>query len=110
MKKSLLAKVGHLSLAFVLATSLALLSVLVERTGPELEQYGNLCGSGGNDPCYQPVLKGGFPVARVRHLLSSVHGWHHQARPAKGLAPENDAQPFVAPDSLRLASPAFASR
>jgi len=58
-----LGKVGHVSLAFVLASTLAILSVLVERTGPELEEYGNLCGPTSNDPCYKPVLKGGFPFA-----------------------------------------------
>lgn len=56
-------KVGLVSLTFVLASTLAILSVLVERTGPELQQYGNLCGPTSNDPCYKPVLKGGFPFA-----------------------------------------------
>jgi hypothetical protein len=56
-------KLGLVVLAFVLASALALLSVCVERTGPELEQYGNLCGPTFDDPCYRPLLKGGFPVA-----------------------------------------------
>ena len=42
---------------------LALLSVLNQRMGPELVQYGNLCGPTASDPCYRPVLKGGFPFA-----------------------------------------------
>ena len=39
--QSRLAKAGFVSLAFVLAVACALLSALVERTGPELVQYGN---------------------------------------------------------------------
>jgi hypothetical protein len=61
-----MSRVTRLSLAgiaFVLAITLALLSVHVERIGPELAAYGNLCGPNAVDPCYQPVLKGGFPVA-----------------------------------------------
>lgn len=45
------------------AITLALGSAHVERIGPRLVQYGNLCGPGAADPCYQPELKGGFPVA-----------------------------------------------
>jgi len=51
------------SVALVLAVALALLSVHVERTGPALVAYGNLCGPSSSDPCYQPELSGGFPVA-----------------------------------------------
>lgn len=46
--------------------------------GPE--QYGNLCGATGSDPCYELALKGGLPVAylfdapgvSVEHQLSFV--------------------------------------
>lgn len=41
--------------ALILAITLALLSVSVERVGPEMVQYG--------DSDYRLVLKGGFPVA-----------------------------------------------
>lgn len=58
-----LSKLALAGLAFVFASALALLSVFVERTGPELAQYGNLCGPAFDDPCYRPLLKGGFPVA-----------------------------------------------
>ncbi len=51
------------SVALILAIALALLSVRVERIGPELAAYGNLCGPSAADPCYEPVLKGGFPLA-----------------------------------------------
>jgi len=61
--RSRLVKVGLLCVAFVLAVGITLLSVLVERTGPELVPYGNLCGPSQNEPCYKPVLKGGFPVS-----------------------------------------------
>jgi hypothetical protein len=56
-------KLGLAVLAFALASALALLSVFVERTGPELEQYGNLCGPRFDEPCYRPLLKGGLPLA-----------------------------------------------
>ena len=56
-------KLSWTAIALILAITLALLSVCVERVGPELAVYGNLCGRGASDPCYKPVLKGGFPVA-----------------------------------------------
>ena len=62
MKKRL-AKSGLVCLFFIAAIALALLSSNVERIGPELVQSGNLCGPVGNDPCYKPALKGGFPFA-----------------------------------------------
>jgi len=49
--------------ALILAVTLAILSVQLERIGPELVVYGNMCGPNGSDFCYKPVLKGGFPVA-----------------------------------------------
>lgn len=52
---SRLTKVNLIGLALISAITLALLSVLVERVGPELVQYG--------DSNYRPVLKGGFPFA-----------------------------------------------
>jgi hypothetical protein len=52
-----------ISVALVSAIALALLSVHIERIGPERVEYGNLCGPGGSDPCYEPALKGGFPAA-----------------------------------------------
>jgi hypothetical protein len=52
---SRLVKVSLIGLALILAITLALLSVSVERVGPELVQYG--------DSDYKPVLKGGFPFA-----------------------------------------------
>ena len=51
------------SLSFALALALTLLSVFVQREGPEVEAYGNLCGPAGNQDCYKPALKGGFPFA-----------------------------------------------
>ena len=50
------------SLALAAATTLALLSVSVERVGPEQVQHGNLCGAPRFEPCYKPALKGGFPI------------------------------------------------
>jgi len=58
-----LPKFISISVAFISAITLAFLSVHVERIGPELAVYGNLCGPSGSDFCYKPVLKGGFPVA-----------------------------------------------
>jgi hypothetical protein len=61
--QSRLFKVSLAGIALVIASTLALLSVLVQRAGPEQVQYGNLCGPTSSDPCYRPVLKGGFPFA-----------------------------------------------
>lgn len=58
-----LKKLRLLGAALISAITLAFLSVYVERVGPELAAYGNLCGPSAADPCYKPVLKGGFPVA-----------------------------------------------
>ncbi|MCS0628784.1 hypothetical protein NX786_05515 [Telluria mixta] len=52
-----------IGLSLISAITLTLLSVYVEHVGPELTEYGNLCGPNAADPCYEPVLKGGFPVA-----------------------------------------------
>ena len=52
---SRLTKVRLVSLALISAIMLAVLSVFVERLGPEMVQYG--------DSDFKPVLKGGFPVA-----------------------------------------------
>ena len=58
-----LPKFISINVAFISAITLAFLSVHVERIGPELAVYGNLCGPSGSDFCYKPVLKGGFPAA-----------------------------------------------
>lgn len=64
--------------ALALGNVLALLSVLVERRGPEQVAYGNLRGADTSQPCLEPALKGGFPFAyltdvpgvSVEHRLS----------------------------------------
>jgi hypothetical protein len=58
-----LRKLGLIAFAFITAIVLALVSSYVERIGPELAVYGNMCGPSGSDFCYKPVLKGGFPIA-----------------------------------------------
>jgi len=57
------AKLSRIGISLALAIALALLSVHVERVGPEVTEYGNLCGPNTASPCHKPVLKGGFPVA-----------------------------------------------
>ena len=57
------AKAALVGVALLIAIAFALLSVKFQRTGPELVQYGNLCGQSFSEPCYEPVLKGGFPFA-----------------------------------------------
>jgi hypothetical protein len=47
----------------MLAIALTLLSVRIQRRGPEQVVYGNVCGPTASDLCFKPVLKGGFPVA-----------------------------------------------
>ncbi|MEW6022142.1 MAG: hypothetical protein AB1807_08385 [Pseudomonadota bacterium] len=61
MKKPI-ASLPLIGLALVAAILLAVLSVSIERIGPEPVEYGNMCGPGASDPCYKPALKGGFPV------------------------------------------------
>ena len=61
--ESRLSNVLRISLAFGLAIALSLLSVRLQRIGPELAAYGNLCGPSHFDPCLEPVLNGGFPFA-----------------------------------------------
>lgn len=62
MKKSLSIP-SAMMLALILALTMALMSVYVERIGPELVQYSNLCDVANLSQCYKPALKGGFPVA-----------------------------------------------
>jgi hypothetical protein len=68
------------ALTAVLALAVTLLSLLIEREGPELASYGNLCGPSSNQACREPVLNAGFPfpylfdqpgvsVERKLHLL-----------------------------------------
>jgi len=49
-------------LSLIAAIVLTILSVDIERTGPEQAEYGNLCGPEHSSPCYEPVLNGGFPI------------------------------------------------
>ena len=60
---SWLRKLRLIAFALFTATMLALVSSHVERIGPELAVYENMCGQSGSDFCYKPVLKGGFPMA-----------------------------------------------
>jgi hypothetical protein len=86
-----LIKVSLVGLAFLLANVLALLSVLIERSGPEQLSYGNMCGPTASDPCYQPALKGGFPLA----YLTDV----------PGVSVEHKL--FIGQDDLRVEALAF---
>lgn len=51
---SRLTTVGLASRALISAITLAVLSVFIERVGPELVQYG--------DSDFRPMLRGGFPL------------------------------------------------
>lgn len=53
----------QVGLAFLLAFALTLLSVRVQRVGPEQAVTGHVCGPTRNDACFADVLKGGFPLA-----------------------------------------------
>ncbi|NKI97120.1 hypothetical protein [Rhizobacter sp. SG703] len=53
---------GFAALLFVSAV-VAASSVRIERRGPELVQYSDMCGPLHNQPCMRPTLKGGFPLA-----------------------------------------------
>ena len=54
---------SRILLASFLAVVLSVLSAFIERTGPEVASYGNMCGPAANDPCLKPLLKGGLPIA-----------------------------------------------
>jgi hypothetical protein len=71
-------KFNRVFLLIVLAIASSLLSVFIERTGPESVPYGNLCGPSSIQPCLEPVLKGGFPVAFLfdRPGVSVEHQLH----------------------------------
>ena len=60
--RQFLSKSIRLMALCLMALLLALLSVFIERRGPDLVQYGNLCGQSGDEPCTRPVLSGGFPL------------------------------------------------
>ena len=49
-------------LSLLIGLALALLSVQVQRKGPEQVVYSNLCGPAMDQLCYKPVLNGGFPL------------------------------------------------
>jgi hypothetical protein len=56
----------HLFAKLALLPSALLLTVVssnVERTGPELAEHGNFCGSTKDRLCMKPRLSGGFPLA-----------------------------------------------
>lgn len=59
--KSTFRSIVILARVFILAITLTLTSSYVERIGPDLVSYGNLCGPTGDENCYKPALKGGFP-------------------------------------------------
>jgi hypothetical protein len=60
---NILRKLGLLGITILLAITLALMSAHVERVGPDMVLYGNLCGATGSDNCYKPALRGGFPIS-----------------------------------------------
>lgn len=61
--KNTLSKSRFMGIALIAALTITLLSVHIERIGPEQARYGNLCGPAFVDPCYKPAMKGGFPIA-----------------------------------------------
>jgi hypothetical protein len=73
-----LTKAPLLSLAVVVATALALLSVRIQRVGPQQVVYGNVCGPAASDLCFKPVLKGPPNVA----LQLAGELWKRRCAPA----------------------------
>jgi hypothetical protein len=59
----ILLQIGKLIAVCILAILLSLSSVLIERIGPEVVQYENMCGVSGSEPCTRLQLKGGYPAA-----------------------------------------------
>jgi hypothetical protein len=56
-------RVASFAALLLVSACVTLVSVGIERRGPELAQYGNLCGPTHDQPCMQPALNGGFPMA-----------------------------------------------
>jgi hypothetical protein len=54
--------VKSVALSVLVGLGIGLLSVRVQRTGPEQVVYSNLCGPAMDQLCYKPVLNGGFPL------------------------------------------------
>lgn len=63
-----LRKVAPALAAVMLGNALALLSVSIERKGPELMSYGNMCGPNFSGECSEPALKGGFPLTYLTDM------------------------------------------
>ena len=49
-------------ISLLLSVILTGVSITIQKVGPEVGMYGNVCGPSGNEPCYQELLKGGFPI------------------------------------------------
>jgi hypothetical protein len=62
MLKFLSRRLVIIAVGFIGAIALTLLSSNKQQVGPELGIFGNSCGPGENEVCYEPILNGGFPV------------------------------------------------
>jgi hypothetical protein len=63
LMQTFLSRARTSALALLIAVALTLLSSHVERLGPEMASYGNLCGPSSDQDCLEPVLNAGLPWA-----------------------------------------------
>ena len=52
----------YLIFALVIVVLLSAASVGIQRQGPEVGVFSNLCGPNRNEACQHPLMNGGFPV------------------------------------------------
>jgi hypothetical protein len=73
---------------FLVAIVITIFSSNIQRVGPEMGVWGNVCGESGNELCYEPVLNGGFPFPYlIDNLGVSVPGALHYAEDEFRLIP-----------------------
>ena len=48
--------------SLVIAFALTIYSSNIQRVGPAIRGFGNVCGPSGDERCYEPVLNAGFPL------------------------------------------------
>jgi len=48
--------------SLVIAFALTIYSSNLQRVGPAIRGFGNVCGPSGEERCYEPVLNAGFPL------------------------------------------------
>ena len=56
------ARLAFVITSLVIAFALTIYSSNIQRVGPAIRGFGNVCGPSGEERCYEPVLNAGFPL------------------------------------------------